>query len=255
MSDSILSDEPKFNYREEALPTDFEAFKTIVQSRRSIRKFLNETIPDEVVEEILDLGLLAPNSSNLQPWSFYWIKNPEIKRKLAHICMDQNSAKTAPVLIVACASPKKWKPHAKQMIEELKSKGPVLPLVDNYYKKLVPFIYSQGPFGLWGQLKKVIFAFLGMFRMVPRFPLGKGKLEVWAQKSTALACENIMLGFRAAGYDSCPMEGYDEWRVKELLNLPRGTEVTMVIAAGKRNPEGVYGPRIRFPKEQFISKI
>ena len=34
-------------------------------------------------------------------------------------------------------------------------------------------------------------------------------MAVWAHKSTALACENLMLSLRAYGYDSCPMEGMD----------------------------------------------
>lgn len=255
MADTVLSTDLSSGYREEAPPTDFQAFKTIVESRRSVRKFEDVPIPDEVVEEILELGLLAPNSSNLQPWEFYWIKSPEVRKKMIPICFNQNAVKTASVIIVACARPNMWRAHSKQMMKEFEKQGPVLPAVKSYYTKLAPLIYSQGPLGLWGQLKRVIFGVLGLFRMVPRFPFGRGKLEVWAQKSVALACENIMLGFRAAGFDSCPMEGFDERRLKELLHLPRDTHVTMVIGAGKRSPDGVYNPRLRFPKEEFIKRV
>lgn len=42
-----------------------EAFRDLVQARRSVRKFTAEKIPDSIVHECLDLALLAPNSSNL----------------------------------------------------------------------------------------------------------------------------------------------------------------------------------------------
>jgi hypothetical protein len=44
---------------------DIENFKKVVQSRRSVRKFTQTPIPSDVLDECLDLALLAPNSSNL----------------------------------------------------------------------------------------------------------------------------------------------------------------------------------------------
>ena len=80
-------------------------------------------------------------------------------------------------------------------------------------------------------------------------------MRVWAVKSTALACQNIMMGFSAFGFDTCPMEGMDSKRIKKTLGLKRNTEIVMVISAGKRDKKGVYGPRIRMPIEKFIKKI
>ena len=80
-------------------------------------------------------------------------------------------------------------------------------------------------------------------------------MRVWAHKSTALACENLMLAFRAFGYDSCPMEGFDPKRVKKLLNLPKKAEVCMIISAGKRAENGVFTPRIRMKRDKFIFEI
>jgi hypothetical protein len=48
------------------------------------------------------------------------------------------------------------------------------------------------------------------------------------------------------------MEGYDSARVKDILELGSESEICMVISAGKRAKNGVYGPRIRFPKPQFV---
>lgn len=255
MAESIFSKPPEFKYHEEAAATDFNAFKVVVQSRRSVRGFENEPIPDSIVEEVLDLGLLAPNSSNLQPWEFYWVKSPEKMALLANHCLGQNAAKTAATLVVCVARTGTWRKHCDQMIDILEKQGEIPKIVRNYYQKLSPFIYSQGPFGIWGQIKKVLFFLVGFFKVVPRGPFGVGALEAWAHKTTALACQNIMLGFRAAGYDTCPMEGFDEARVKSLLKLPSDARVTMVIAAGRRKLGGIYGAQLRFPREQFVFKV
>mgnify|MGYP001407271027 FL=1 len=80
-------------------------------------------------------------------------------------------------------------------------------------------------------------------------------MRVWAHKTTALACENLMLALRAYGYDSCPMEGMDSKRIRKMLNLPRSAEVSMVISAGKRADNGVYGKRFRLDSDNFIKII
>ena len=49
-------------------------FFELNDKRRSVRKFFNETIPGEVIIKALNAALPAANSSNLQPWKFYWVK-------------------------------------------------------------------------------------------------------------------------------------------------------------------------------------
>ena len=55
-------------------------FFDLIRRRRSVRKFTNESVPNEVITKALKSALLAPNSSNLQPWEFYWVKDKKIKR-------------------------------------------------------------------------------------------------------------------------------------------------------------------------------
>ena len=77
-------------------------------------------------------------------------------------------------------------------------------------------------------------------------------MKIWATKSTALAAQNLMLALRAHGYDSCPMEGFDEHRVKKLINLSGKGLVTMVLAAGRRAENGVYNRQYRFDQRQMV---
>ncbi len=61
-----------------------------------------------------------------------------------------------------------------------------------------------------------------------------------------------MLALTAYDFDSCPMEGFDEPKVKKLLGLPGAAEIVMVIAAGRRAEGGVI-PQIRFGRQHYIA--
>jgi len=90
---------------------------------------------------------------------------------------------------------------------------------------------------------------------MPRSPFNNREVDTVAIKSTALACQNIMNAITAQGFDSCPMEGFDEKRVKNILGLPSQAKVTMVIGCGKGDPEGVYGERVRFSRSNFVKHV
>jgi nitroreductase len=124
-----------------------------------------------------------------------------------------------------------------------------------YYSRLVPFVYTVGILNFLTPLKWIFHTLVGIFKVVPRGPFSSFGLETWSVKSTALACENLMLAFRAHGFDTCPMEGFDATRVKKAMKLPRSAEIVMIIGAGKRADGGLYGPRVRFAREQFLKTL
>jgi nitroreductase len=257
--DNIFNRIPDLKYTEEVAPPNPEAFDKIVRSRRSVRVYDETPVPETVMNQVLEWSLLAPNSSNLQCWEFIWVRDPEKKKQLAKFCFNQPAARTARELVVIVARPTWWRKNAKLMIEEFnrqEAQGQEVPkAARHYYEKLVPYVYAQGPMSLFGWLKKLLIFFVGLFQLIPRQPTSHEQLKKWAVKSSALASQNFMLGMSAHGFDTCPMEGFDECRVKKLLGIGRKDEITMVISVGKRAASGVYGPRIRFPKEKFLSIV
>ena len=56
--------------------------RDFLRSRRSIRRFKPDPIPDSVIERILTTATFAPSAHNLQPWRFVIVKNPEARTKL-----------------------------------------------------------------------------------------------------------------------------------------------------------------------------
>lgn len=239
--------------------SDVTQFQNVVESRRSVRLFDGTAVPEAVVNHCLDLALLAPNSSNLQPWEFYWVRTAEKREKLVQACLSQAAAKTAAELIVCVARTKTWKRACADMVAQLKmheAKGTKIPkAATNYYNKLVPLAYTQGPLGIIGWVKRLAFFLIGLRQPMMREPVSRHDMRIWATKSTALACENLMLGFRAHGFDSCPMEGIDSTRVKRLLKLPGDAIVLMVLGIGKRRPEGVTLPQIRGNRSWFVKEV
>ena len=232
-----------------------EEFIKVIKSRRSVRVYNDEVVPEDVILSCLDLALLAPNSSNLQAWKFYWVKSKEKKKKLVEYCLNQPAARTAQELIVCVARPMAWRENSKKMLEILESKDDSPEAVVNYYKKIVPLAYDQGFLGIKGFLKKIAIFFLSISKPIPREPVSFSDMKIWAQKTTALACQNLMLSLRAFGYDSCPMEGIDSARIKRLLNLSNKDQICMVISVGKRASNGVYGKRMRFDKSNFVKIV
>lgn len=256
-SNSIFAEIPDFKYDSEGLrPVSAEAFENILHNRRSVRVYSEEAVPEEVMHKLLDYALMAPNSSNLQPWEFYWVRSQDKKKALVKACFSQPAARTAQELIVCVAKIKTWPKVRKLMLEHLKDENGFPKRGTDYYKTLVPMVYTQGVFSFIGFSKSVFYFFAGFFRVVPREPVSRNDMKVWATKSTALAAQNIMMGASALGYDTCPMEGLDSKRVKKILGLGKDSLIVMAISVGKRDPQrGVYGPRIRMPREEFVKTV
>jgi nitroreductase len=246
----------EIDYAETAVDCDFSEFERVVRSRRSVRRYTKDPIPEEVMRRCLAMALLAPNSSNLQCWEFYWIRDPDQKHEVATYCLGQPAAATAQELIVCVARLDTWRRNQKLMLEMLKNPSNAAPReAIQYYERLVPLAYGQGWLYLLGPLKRLYLNLIALLRPMVRGPASRADMRVWAHKTTALACENLMLALRAAGFDSCPMEGMDERRIQRMLKLPRAAEVCMVISAGKRAPGGVYGKQIRFDPSLFVFEV
>lgn len=257
MASSILSKKPDINYVETSDYYNPEAFEQLVANRRSCRLYTDEPVPEEVMRKCLDLALLAPNSSNMQPWEFYWVRSEDKRKKLEDYCLGQNTVKTAAEMIVVVARRDTWKRSSKLMLKEFDQLEEDVPEdAIHYYKKIAPLAYNQGFLGLFGVVKRIAFNVMSINKPMVRQPKSIADMRAWSNKSTALACENLMLAFRSHGYDTCPIEGLDHRRVRKMLNLPYGkAEVCMAISVGKRADNGIYGPRIRFDRELFVKEV
>ncbi|MGF1710274.1 nitroreductase family protein [Vibrio kagoshimensis] len=82
-----------------------------LHSHRSIRQYKSQEIPQEVLDEVLQAGIRASSSGNMQSYSIIVTKDPAIREKLYQPHMEQNMVVDAPVLVTFCADfsrMKKW---------------------------------------------------------------------------------------------------------------------------------------------------
>lgn len=232
-------------------PASPAALRALIESRRAVRRFLPEPVPDAVIRDCLELAVLAPNSCNLQPWSFQVVRDAALLARLQPVCMGQNAAR-APLIIAVLARPDTWRQACSSIVEYWPE--PEVPQrIRHFYGKTAPFQYNQGPLGLLGLCKRQLVRLLALRKPLMRKPNSRADMRIWAVKSTSLAAENLMLAFQSHGYASCPMEGFDEVRLRRVLDIPRRAIPIMLLAVGRQGEKGVYNPRLRFPLEQHVT--
>lgn len=56
---------------------DYESFLNLVKTRRTIRRFKPDPIPDDYIDKIIEAARWAPSGYNMQPWDFVVIKDKE----------------------------------------------------------------------------------------------------------------------------------------------------------------------------------
>ena len=235
-------------------------FERVVRSRRSMRKYdqTAEYDPD-IVRKSLELAMLSANSSNMQLWEFYRIRTPEALKKMTHFCLDQGTAKTANELVVIVARPDlaaRSIKHNMDLVNDPNSfeKESYRKRRRLYYGKVMPLFYSRDFLFLVSIIKKIVVTIVGLFRPIVREVTSINK-KVTIHKSIALAAQTFMLSVRSYGYDTCPMEGVDSYRIRKFLKLPRRAEVNMVISVGKGVPEGIWYPQSRLPYDLLVKEV
>jgi len=75
----------------------------VINRHRSIRKFLNDPVPQDLLHKILMAGTRASTTGNMQVYSMIVSTQPEIKHKLWESHFKQDMVNQAPVIITFCA--------------------------------------------------------------------------------------------------------------------------------------------------------
>ncbi len=82
--------------------------KEVLLKRRSIRKFKEDLVSDEIIQELLYASMSGPSACNKQPWEFYVITNKEKIKELTKASMFTKY--NAPLVIVVCGNLSKTLP-------------------------------------------------------------------------------------------------------------------------------------------------
>ncbi|SOB58510.1 putative NADH dehydrogenase/NAD(P)H nitroreductase [Pseudodesulfovibrio profundus] len=80
-----------------------------IHTRRSIRKYTDEPVPDEMIKEILDAAMMAPSAGNAQPWQFVVVTERERLDAMADLHPYLKMVTKAQVGIIVCGDLSKEK--------------------------------------------------------------------------------------------------------------------------------------------------
>jgi nitroreductase len=76
-----------------------------IRTRRSIRKYKKELVPEEMLKQVLEAGRWAPSANNSQPWNFIVLRDEKLRKKIAEVTKYGKFLADAPLGIVVVVDP------------------------------------------------------------------------------------------------------------------------------------------------------
>ena len=117
-----------------------EVLEAITQ-RRSIRRFKDKPVPDDLLWRIIEAGTWAPSAGNMQAWEFVIVKDPQARRKLVDTTDAGTTSRAgvytqewimdAPIVLVVCYDVKRMTARYGQKGRELLTKLDCMLCVQN----------------------------------------------------------------------------------------------------------------------------
>jgi nitroreductase len=79
-----------------------------LKSRRSVRSYKIDPVPQRIAEDIVDCGRLAATARNRQPWEFIVVSDTSVRRQLAELIETGRFLTDAPMCIVVLCKDTKY---------------------------------------------------------------------------------------------------------------------------------------------------
>jgi nitroreductase len=193
--------------------------KTLLQAieeRRATPSFDGAPIPAEDLRQILNAGLHAPSGYNMQPWRFVVVQAPEQKKKLRAASYNQGKVEEASAMIVACGDADGWRKDLELVLDQGLKGG-------------MPEAYAA-------QARTSVPNYMSSFNTT--------QMHGWLNKMVMIAFTHMMLMAEVMGYDTAPMEGFEQEKVHEVLKLPMSYWVVALLGIGHvKGPDKFDGGR------------
>ena len=203
-----------------------------IRDRRSVRAYSSREIPEELLIELLDLANRAPSGFNLQPWHFIVVRNPELKQVLCPIALDQVQILSAAAIIIFVADPHSWKTFYPDILRAGLQNRSLTPERAEKYGKRIKQWFDNGPLGILGLGKRIAVPLMRVRRPLPHPVSSAAEAKEYVRRHTMLAASTFMIAAKSVGVVTCPMEGFDEHRLMQLLEIPAYMTVPIIITAG-----------------------
>ena len=145
------------------------------------------------------------------------------RNKLRIAALDQEKVEEAPVVVAACGDSIGWSEDLEEVVRIGKAQG----IGDD----------------AWAERKR---------KNVTADLSSHPNMSMWVAKQTMIAATTMMWMAEALGYDTGPMEGFDEEQVRAVLNIPAHVRVLFLLAIGRlRGEDGKYPGRLSRARTVF----
>src|SRR6202000_3418261 len=172
--------------------------------------------------------LLAPSGYNVQPWRFVVVQTPEQKKKLRAASYNQAKVEEASAVIVACGDADGWRKDFDDVIAAGLKGG-------------MPQSYAA-------QAKQSVTGYLSSFTT--------DQMHGWLNKMVMIVTTSMMLMAETMGYDTAPMEGFEQDKVHEVLRLPMSYWVVALLGIGHlKGPDKYNGGRFEMGHTVFAEEF
>lgn len=183
-----------------------EHYMNMLHFRHATKEFdTARVVSTEDLMYVLEAGRLSPSSFGIEPWQFAVIRDGQLKEKLQKACFSQLQVGTASAVIVVLA-------RKDLYIDD----GFVEPLLrrdgNEYYDKFAKDFYT----GYTNTMESE-------------------DIANYADKQCYLASMNLMNAAAILGIDSCPIGGFEEDKVLDIIGeKSKNFAVSLVIPLGYR---------------------
>ena len=212
-------------------PVTNETLLRQLRCRYAVKKFdSTRRIPADDWAALEASLVLTPSSFGLEPWAFFVVESPDLRRQLVAASWNQHQVVDASHLVVFAIK---------------KGLGPAD--VERYIARTAEV---RGlPASNFAGYQKAILGFLAK----PGFDA-----DAWSAKQPYLALGQFMTAAALLGIDTCPMEGLDPAAYDRILGLPEvGYATYCACPAGYRSPDDKYAlaPKVRFAATDVIRRL
>ncbi|HET9086145.1 MAG TPA: nitroreductase family protein [Acidobacteriaceae bacterium] len=200
-----------------------KSLSEVIRSRRATPSFDGAPVAEEDLRLILSAGRHAPSGYNMQPWRFIVVRSAEQKKRLRAASFNQAKVEEASVMIVACGDEDGWRNGDLEEMLHLGRQGGMSESYAAQARETIPNYLSTHP-----------------------------NMTMWLNRHVMIAFTHMMLMAEALGYDTAPMEGYEEDKVHEVLKLPLSYHVVALLGIGHlKGPDKHYGGRFELSRIVF----
>ncbi|GAA5089567.1 NAD(P)H-dependent oxidoreductase [Chryseobacterium ginsengisoli] len=202
----------------------------ILNWRYAVKRMTGEKIPEEKIDTILKAAHLAPSGIGLQPYEIIVISDPEIKKQILPIAMNQAPIVESSHLFVFAV----WDEYTTERI-------------DHVFDHLISKRNSES--ASYERQRNFAKQFFGNMSIEENFH--------HAAKQANIALGLAIVAAASEGIDTTPMEGFDPAGLDEFLELPsKGLRSSMLLAVGYRDAENDWNlknEKVRKPIEEFVT--